>query len=241
MRFRQLYLNVLSISSTYAERIIGDLSSPSYLSSLFTAGGAEWEEVQTRLEGLHSLPDRLRSAQRTEMEHLFVQVTRPRLRALLQDSYRDVHYSLTEEAFHDAEYHDLFFRRFTKGFDHIVCAPFRHVFSDANFDAYFALCVENVVRPWERLLLTGSTTSSVHNAYPHANSHAHAPTQGMRFTEWGAMRFDKDWRSVSSFLSAQTSSGEVRDKFARLQQSECPASRHGVDYSADLQTYVRTY
>jgi hypothetical protein len=34
----------------------------------------------------------------------------------------------------------------------------------------------------------------------------------------GALRFDRDLRSISAFLSAQTSFGGSREKFIRLQQ-----------------------
>ena len=40
---------------------------------------------------------------------------------------------------------------------------------------------------------------------------------GMRFTELGALKFDKDLRAVIGFLTAQTSL-PIRDKFTRLQQ-----------------------
>lgn len=126
-------------------------------------------------------------------------------------------YSLSEEEFQEAEYQDLFFRRFTRIWDHIL-ANLRELFTEGNFEMYFALCVEHVVRPWERMLLGtvsggGSGTSG-------------GGVGGeMRFTELGALRFDKDWRSVAKYLSDQTTSAEVRDKFARLQQSECVCER----------------
>jgi hypothetical protein len=34
----------------------------------------------------------------------------------------------------------------------------------------------------------------------------------------GAMRFDRDLRAITSHLAEQTAFGDVRDKFARLQQ-----------------------
>lgn len=199
-----LYLNVLSISATYAERILSDLSSPSHLSSLFSSSDEE-AHVSTRLADLSLLPSRLRSAVSSEMDHLFTHLSKRRLRILLLESYRDVSYNLDEVDFQEAEDSDLFVRRFTKGFD-LLMRSIKDLFTPENFEQYFGLCVENVVRPWERLLLSTGV-------------------DGMRFTELGTLRFDKDWRSIvkhlsSTYVSSSSARGgsEVRDKFARLQQ-----------------------
>ena len=40
----------------------------------------------------------------------------------------------------------------------------------------------------------------------------------MRFTELGAIRFERDVRSIANYLTTQTTFGGVRDKFTRLQQ-----------------------
>lgn len=40
----------------------------------------------------------------------------------------------------------------------------------------------------------------------------------MRFSELGAIRFDRDLRSVSSYLVSQLEYGDTREKFQRLQQ-----------------------
>jgi hypothetical protein len=34
----------------------------------------------------------------------------------------------------------------------------------------------------------------------------------------GAVRFDRDLRAITTYLSSQTAFGDVRDKFVRLQQ-----------------------
>lgn len=126
----------------------------------------------------------------------------------MTDAYRDVSYDITSEAdFVASEESDLLVRRLTRGIEHHLFAmnAFRESFSDENWEAYFSLVIEGIVRPWEKLILGPSASTST--------------TDGrFTFTELGALRFDKDWRTLSSFLSGFTTSGEVRDKFARLQQ-----------------------
>lgn len=41
---------------------------------------------------------------------------------------------------------------------------------------------------------------------------------GFKFTELGAILFDRDLRSINTFLSSQTAFGDGREKFVRLQQ-----------------------
>lgn len=58
----------------------------------------------------------------TELDQLFAQVTRPRLRSILTESYRDVSYFLDEDSYAEAEYKDLVRRRFIKGWEHVLSA-----------------------------------------------------------------------------------------------------------------------
>jgi len=41
---------------------------------------------------------------------------------------------------------------------------------------------------------------------------------GLKFTELGAIRFDRDLRSITTYLGSQTAFGDAREKFVRLQQ-----------------------
>ena len=38
------------------------------------------------------------------------------------------------------------------------------------------------------------------------------------FSQLGAVRFDRDLRAITTYLSSQTAFGDVREKFVRLQQ-----------------------
>jgi len=56
------------------------------------------------------------------------------------------------------------------------------------------MALDVLLRPWEKFILN------------------------LKFTELGAIRFDRDIRSVTAYLSSQTAFGDVREKFTRLQQ-----------------------
>jgi len=63
-----------------------------------------------------------------------------------------------------------------------------------NYHHLFLLTVEILTRHWEKQILA------------------------MRFSELGALRFDRDLRSISGYLNTLTELGDAREKFQRLQQ-----------------------
>ncbi|CAD6897432.1 unnamed protein product [Tilletia controversa] len=184
------YLNVLETSATYVGRLTREIASPHALSQVYTQ--EEVPVITKQLQSIGNLSEKFRAAAKTEMDMLFTQIVRPRFRPILLEAYRDVSYLLDDETYAEAEYSDLVRRRFIKGWETVV-VPYRTIFSEANYDAFIVTALEGLVRPWEKLVM------------------------GMRFTELGALRFDKDIRGLSTYLASQTAVG-VRDKFARLQQ-----------------------
>lgn len=165
----------------------------------------EHAAVLDELEVLSDLAVHFRSAARSGLEQFFGQAIRPRLRPLLDECYRDVTYALGEDAFADAEDQDLVRRRFVRGWETLMDGyrvrsiagdPSSHQssFTDHNYQIFYTMTVETLVRPWEKMVM------------------------GMGFTELGAIRYERDVRAVSNYLSTQASYGGARDKFTRLQQ-----------------------
>lgn len=66
---------------------------------------------------------------KTGLEQLFNQLTRPRLRPILDDAYRDIIYVLDDDAFQEAEELDLVRKRFVKSWDSLILG-YRVRFSD---------------------------------------------------------------------------------------------------------------
>lgn len=55
---------------------------------------------------------------------------------------------------------------------------------------------------------------------------------GFKFTELGAIRFDRDLRAIIGYLSSQTAFGDAREKFLRLQQLSTILNLDSVSISA---------
>jgi hypothetical protein len=56
----------------------------------------------------------------TGLDQLFNQLTRPRLRTLLEDCYKGVTYVLDEDGYAEAEMQDIIRKRFIKGWEPLV-------------------------------------------------------------------------------------------------------------------------
>ncbi|KAG8728108.1 hypothetical protein FRC11_011804 [Ceratobasidium sp. 423] len=182
------YLNDLSMCAHHAERLAQDLSASSSLAQGFLED--EDEEVRSAVGGLSDLGG-FKGVVKTGIDNLFTQLVRPRLRSLIPDVYRDVTYVLDESSYSTAEHDDAVRKRFVKGWGEVVGSyKASDTLTEENYRAFFALAVEVVVRPWEKYIM------------------------GMKFTELGAIRFDRDLRAVIGHLSV----GDARDKFIRLQQ-----------------------
>ncbi|WVQ85236.1 hypothetical protein IAT38_007401 [Cryptococcus sp. DSM 104549] len=184
-----IHLNDLDVSADYMERLLDEISRS--LPQVFLDN--ELKTVHEELDSLREISNRFRSACKTGLEQLFNQLTRPRLRGLLDDCYKDVSYLLDEDSFAEADELDLVRKRFIRAWEGMVDG-YRESLTDHNYQSFFNMTVEVLVRPWEKMILS------------------------MRFTELGAIRYERDVRSVANYLSSQTSFGGARDKFVRLQQ-----------------------
>ncbi|GAA5924274.1 hypothetical protein JCM10213_004539 [Rhodosporidiobolus nylandii] len=189
-----IYLNNLDTAAGYTSRLLADLLASDTLPHsffLFT----ELDRARTSLSLLRNTEDKFRTVLKSGLDHLFNQLLRPKLRPLLSEVYKDVSYKLDEDGYADAEYRDDVRKRFVKSWDALL-SGYREALTESNFNLFFATAVNVLVRPWESMI------------------------RGMKFTELGALRLDRDIRSILSFLSSQASfaSGSLRESFSRLQQ-----------------------
>ncbi|GAA6000376.1 hypothetical protein JCM10207_007985 [Rhodosporidiobolus poonsookiae] len=189
-----IYLNNLDTAASYISRLLSELLNSDNLPSsffLFT----ELDRARTSLSLLRNTEEKFRSVLKSGLDHLFNQLVRPKLRPLLSEVYKDVSYKLDEDGYADAEYRDDVRKRFVKAWDALL-SGYRDSLTESNFNLFFATAVNVLVRPWESMI------------------------RGMKFTELGALRLDRDIRTILSFLSSQASfaSGSLRESFSRLQQ-----------------------
>jgi conserved oligomeric Golgi complex subunit 4 len=170
--------------------------APSLVSSVAYFIPSELDAARAAITTLKtSSESAFRSAHRSGLDAVFGAIARPKLRQLVGDVYRDVAYALGEDTYAEAEYADAVRKRFTRHWDALTSLP-RSSMTDGTYLAFFGLAVNALVRPWE------------------------AHIRGLRFTELGALRYDRDLRGVLGHLSGQTplATGTLRDAFARLQQ-----------------------
>lgn len=184
-------LNDLDLSASHLERLIRDLSESSSIPQHFR--DKEQTLVKGHISSFSTLVSRFRSTLRVGVEQLFNQLIRPKLRNLVPDIYKDISYVLDDDGYSTADYQDLTRKRFVKVWESLVDG-YKDTFSDGNYRMFFGLALEVLLRPWEKFVL------------------------GLRFTELGAIRFDRDLRGITTYLASQIAFGDVREKFLRLQQ-----------------------
>ncbi|KDQ59403.1 hypothetical protein JAAARDRAFT_56419 [Jaapia argillacea MUCL 33604] len=184
-------LNDLDVSAGHMERLIKDFLASSAILQTFL--DPEVPSVGEKISLFLNLVPKYRSTLRSGIEQLFNQLMRPKLRTLITDVYKDVSYVLDEDAYGAAEYQDLVRKRFTKAWESLV-EGYKDAFTETNYRLFFGLALDVLVRPWEKFILS------------------------MKFTDLGAIRFDRDLRAVTTYLSSQTIFGDAREKFLRLQQ-----------------------
>ncbi|KIR35473.1 hypothetical protein I352_01748 [Cryptococcus deuterogattii MMRL2647] len=144
-----IYLNDLDVSADYMERLIDETLQR--LPQVYIE--PEMASVKAELEGFRDIGNRFRSVCKTGLEQLFNQLTRPRLRPILDDAYRDVNYVLDDDSFQGAEELDLVRKRFVKSWDSLILG-YRETFTEHNFQTFFSLAVEVLVRHWEKMILS---------------------------------------------------------------------------------------
>jgi len=189
-----VYLNDLSMASEYVIRLVDEITNGPVLTQSFFIP-TEINEVKSSLGELRKLSQKMAGINKSGLEQLFNQLIRPKLRSILADCYKDVSYVLDEESFAEAEVQDLFRKRFQKAWG-LLMDPYRDSMTGENFKELIGMTVNVIVRTWENMI------------------------KSQRFNELGSIKFDKDIRTVSSFLSDQTSFGIslVSEAFIRLKQ-----------------------
>ncbi|EKM55831.1 uncharacterized protein PHACADRAFT_209352 [Phanerochaete carnosa HHB-10118-sp] len=186
-----ILLNDLDISSSHMERLTRELCSSTLITQNFL--DSEADQVKDAISSFNNLVPRFRSTLRAGIEQLFNQLLRPKLRMFIPDVYKDVSYVLDDASYAVAEINDVVRKRFVKAWEGLV-EGYKDTFTESNFRLFFGLALDVLVRPWEKFVMA------------------------LKYTELGAVRFDRDLRAITTYLSSQTAFGDVREKFLRLQQ-----------------------
>ncbi|KAF8163025.1 COG4 transport protein-domain-containing protein [Crassisporium funariophilum] len=186
-----ILLNDLDVSISHLEQLARDLTDSPSIAQHFTE--EEQQTVKAYISSFSTLSLRFKSALRAGIEQLFNQLSRPKLRNLIPDVYKDVSYILDEDGYSTADYQDLARKRFIKAWEALV-EGYKDTFSEGNYRLFIGLALDVLLRPWEKFVMS------------------------VKYTELGAVRFDRDLRSIIAYLASQTTFGDIKEKFLRLQQ-----------------------
>lgn len=186
-----ILLNDLDISLSHIDRLIKDLLAHPAGTQLYL--GVEQQGVKSAIMSLSRSTAKFAATLKTGIEQLFNQLMRTKLRTLIPDVYKDVSYILDESNYGNAEHQGVIRKRFTKLWEGLADG-YKGTFTENNYRVLFGLALDTILRPWEKHILT------------------------LHFSELGAVLFDRDLRSIIAYLSSQTTFGDIREKFVRLQQ-----------------------
>ncbi|KAJ2793508.1 Golgi transport complex subunit 4, partial [Coemansia helicoidea] len=143
-------------------------------------------------------------AKQRALEQLGAQLLKPWMRTILQQSYRDIKYVLTDEEFNDVQNDNLFQKRFVLKFGHLV-QQLRPRLAGANYAAALELSIATLAQDWERAI------------------------RQSKFNMLGGIMFEKDVREIQRFLE-QEADVPLRPRFGRLTQM---ADALAVESAAD--------
>lgn len=120
-----VYLNALDVSAVYAERLMTDMTQPSFLEPYFDAqsmdhGPSDLARAQSTVSMLDGLVSKLRSAISFEVQELFATLLEPRLRSAMAESMRDLRYMLDEESYALVNEQAGFVRRVSAAFEPLI-------------------------------------------------------------------------------------------------------------------------
>ncbi|KAJ2801177.1 MCM DNA helicase complex subunit, partial [Coemansia guatemalensis] len=214
-------LNNLDLACTYLR------STADMLRSRITT---EWSRIPRQesltsalkaIDTLAAFVAKFEYAKQRSLEQLGVQVLKPWMRTILQHSYRDIKYVLTDEEFNDVQNDNLFQKRFVLKFG-ILFEQLNLRLTKANFAAALELAIGSLSLDWERAI------------------------RQSKFNMLGGIMFEKDVREIQRYLE-QESGLILRQCFSRLVQmadilaNESVADvRHtlGTKSAADVPTHT---
>ncbi|KAI9101042.1 COG4 transport protein-domain-containing protein [Phlyctochytrium arcticum] len=201
-------LNNIDVSCEYVVKLTEELERD--VAQIFgSRGDLSLEKIRSCLGVLSEYAGSFRNILKTWIDNLFKQQIKPRLRPLLQLAYHDVKYTLNSNEYAAQERDDLLAKRFNAGLSKVI-APYQKNYTEWNYNQTALFMIDYVTKDWERYLY-----------------------QSQKFTQFGALRFDRDLRAVSSYLSSVTQ-WSCRDKFTRLNQISTLLNLENLDELADM-------
>lgn len=184
-------LNNLDVSIDYTHRLTKELQ-PDITHGIWFDEENDALRVAASIDKFEGIVDKFNQLLKHGIEQLVNQILKPRMRPLYQESYREVKYVLEEDEYNEADIEERFIKRFRQGFSRLI-QSYKRTLTGNNFNTLMGLLLDVITAQWERIVFQ------------------------TRFNQYGALRFDKDLRSIILYLSSITE-WLPRDKFTRLNQ-----------------------
>ncbi|KAJ2456313.1 Golgi transport complex subunit 4 [Coemansia sp. RSA 2336] len=179
-------LNNLDLSCSYLQKTVDGLRAKVR---------AEWAGQSKALESIDTLAAfsaKFTHARQRSLDSLGALVLKPWMRTILQQSYRDMKYVLTDEEFNDMQNDNLFQQRFVIKFRDLA-EQLRPRLSAGNYKSAVDVAIGSLTQDWERAI------------------------RQSKFNMLGGIMFEKDVREIRRYLE-QEAGVSLRSKFARLAQ-----------------------
>ncbi|KAJ3082538.1 Golgi transport complex subunit 4, partial [Rhizoclosmatium hyalinum] len=202
-------LNNLDTSCDYITKLVKEINGEIDRSFGQTSPAAELERLRTCLGSLTDYGSSFKRSLMVWVENIFNQMIKPKIRPTMADVCKDVKYVLSDEEYTEADSQDVFFKRFVREFGKII-ALFKSTYSPRNHNQNVSYFIDAILAEWERHMFAN-----------------------VKFNALGALRFDKDLRSVTSYLTSLTT-WSIRDKFVRLNNASALLNVEGLGEVAEV-------
>ncbi|KAJ2789642.1 Golgi transport complex subunit 4 [Coemansia linderi] len=191
--------------------ILGELYLQKTADELKTRVTGEWARIpqqdhvtraQKALDAFGAFLAKFTHAKQRSLEQFGAQVIKPWVRAILQQSYRDIKYVLTDEEFNDVQNDNLFQKRFVLKFG-LLAKQLKERLTASNLAAALDIAASSLAVDWERAI------------------------RQSKFNMLGGIMFEKDVREIQRYLELESDT-MLRKKFLRLIQSASVLAVEGV-------------
>ena len=183
------YLNNAESGLEYITRLQESIQAE--LANLNTGSDKQAEKINSCMTGLPTVQTKLRTILDSGLAALRTSAVKPRVKPWV-DGFSLCSHNITDEMFSDYAANDPWVQQTIVNIDMLI-QSFKPSLTQANFDSFVNIVASEVTLQLEKTVLKIS------------------------FNRLGGLQFDKEVRSLSSFLTSLTS-WTIRDKFSRLQQ-----------------------
>ncbi|KAJ3071866.1 Golgi transport complex subunit 4 [Podochytrium sp. JEL0797] len=201
-------LNNLDTSCDYIQTLVKEINAE-IDRSFAQASAAELDRMKTCLARLTDYGVSFKKTLMIWVENIFNQMIKPKIKPTIVDICKDLKYVLSDAEYVEADAQDTFIKRFIRDFGKLI-AIYKSTYSPRNHNQNISYFIETILSDWERHLFASQ-----------------------RFNALGALRFDKDLRSVTTYLTSLTN-WSIRDKFVRLNNMAALLNVEGLGEVAEV-------